>query len=52
MYNLPLKENTKSNYNEHFTTDKNRLQEGKTNGPPREEEEIILGLLITIVETK
>jgi len=41
-----------STYNEHFTTNKNMLQEGKINGPQEKKIKTIIELLITIVETK
>jgi hypothetical protein len=40
-----LKEIAKSNYNDHFTTNK-KLQEGKINGPQEKKKKEIIGLLM------
>jgi hypothetical protein len=52
-YNLPLKENTMSHCNKHFTTTKKkRLQEGKINGSQEKKIKTITEILIKIIETK
>jgi hypothetical protein len=49
---LKVKENTMSDCNEQFTTNKKVLQEGKISGPQEKKLKIIKVLLIIIVETK
>jgi hypothetical protein len=51
-YNIPLKENAKSNCNEHITITNKGLQEVKINVAQQKKTETITEILIIIVEIK